>query len=74
MYYKQRKKWKIGELVLDGTFTIYYNSEDDANHYWLYREWWGNGKHKKLIAKYGNLSSIVAYIYEYVLNHDEERR
>ena len=67
--------YKIGMLHPQGTyFDIYYDDKAKNNPYRVYRRYWDRGWHKRLLAKYGNLSSCTAYIHTYVQFHDEESR
>ena len=66
---------KIGMLnAKHKLFEVFYDDKADVNPYRLYEKHWNCGWHKKQLARYGNLSSCMAYIYTYVLNNDEERR
>ena len=71
---------KIGSLMTKGgNITIYRDERSNTNPYRIYLEaYYNDGKHewptmhKKLIVKYGNLSSCTAHIHNYVMNNDEE--
>lgn len=60
---------KIGSVNVYGlgTYTIYLNSKDSANPYWVYKEYYAPGrygttKRKNIQMKYANLSSCVQLI------------
>ena len=71
---------KIGsQRTNGGNITIYRDEKAKVNPYRLYVEAYYNDgkhewptKHKKLIAKYGNLASCTAHIHNYVMQNDEE--
>lgn len=70
--------FKLGSLMtVNGTLAIYKVKEDMYNPYHLYMEFVYVDdkhsyptKHKKLIAKYGNLASCTSYIHDYVMKND----
>lgn len=65
---------KIGELnALAGSFVICYD-ETKYNHYKLYKKWYDNGWHKKLIDSYADLASCTWAIHDFVWQHNEEER
>ena len=74
---------KIGFISLkDGvTFCVYYDNKQKLNKYAIYLEAYVKDdvhewptRHRKLLHRYGNLSSCTAYIHQCVLSHDEESR
>lgn len=66
---------KIGELNTTSIhFVIYYDERDKYNHYKIYKKYWDNGWHRKLLDKYADLYSVTWLINEYVSKHNEEDR
>ena len=66
---------KIGMIHPRGTyFDIYYDDKARCNPYRVYHRYWDRGWHKRLLVKYANLGSCIAYINNYVMGHDEENR
>lgn len=66
---------KVGMLnTKDKLFEVFYDDKTAVNPYRVYEKYWNSGWHRKQLVRYGNLSSCMAYMYTYVLNHDEERR
>lgn len=74
---------KIGSLSIKnlGTLCVYYCPEQKHNRYAIYAEgYYQDDKHdwptnhRKLLHRYGNLSSCTAFVHQCVLSHDEESR
>lgn len=65
---------KIGSLSTRANlFEVYLDNNSKTNPYSIYRKWYDKGWHRKLIVRYGNLSSCTAWIHQYVMDHDEEK-
>ncbi len=41
-----------------------YKTDDTFNSFWLYKTWWMNGEHRKLVAKYGDFCSILCHLQQ----------
>ena len=61
------KTVKIAEIFLGSGYaaTCIKHTEDRTNPYWLYLEWYNMGKHRKLIAKYADMVSVLCHITNY---------
>jgi len=71
---------KIGSISLKGMVaTIYYDDKTNTNPFRLYAEYYTQSeygypmKHRKIIAKYGDLASCTAHIHNFVLKNNIER-
>ncbi len=67
---------KIGELnMTEINFVMYYDEKEKYYHYKLYeREFYNNGWHRGMIAKYQDLNSMMQYLARYTIYHNEESR
>lgn len=45
---------------------IYYDEKDKYNKYKVYMEYYTSGKHRRLLDKYADLRSAVAYVNDYL--------
>ena len=65
---------KIGSLVSRAmTIILYYDDKAKSNPYRIYKKYWDNGWHKKLIEKYENLASCTWWIAHFIQDHDQDR-
>ena len=53
---------KIGEIRSNITFIIKIEDEDKQTPYRVYRRWYDNGWHEKLVDKYRNMYCCILYI------------
>lgn len=60
---------KIGSVHVYGmgTYTIYLNSKDETHPYWVYREYYSDGKHKRLCGKYMSISNCLDLVKDAAL-------
>lgn len=79
---------KIANITLKNgnNMAVYYDRKATSNPYILKEDYvtvehygqgphdWRYVPHTRTVAKYANLSSATAYIHNYVILHDEERR
>lgn len=56
------KQRKILEINDSGLHLICIKTDESVNPYRLYDVWYDLGTHKKLIAKYADLASVLAHI------------
>lgn len=74
----KQKVIKIGSLVYGGgTVTIYHDFNDNMNPFRIYVESYYQDdkhsyptKHRKLVAKYANLTSVIAAIHNSVSEYE----
>lgn len=58
---------KVGELITDSTTLVIYKDEEArCNPYRIYRKWFDEGWHKKLVVKFQDLLSCTYFINDYV--------
>lgn len=51
------------EVSVSGkTYVCIEHLDGRVNPFWLYREWWDQGKHRKLIVKYGDAVSVLYHL------------
>lgn len=52
--------------VSDGSYQfVCIKTDEEINPYRLYRTWWDMGKHRKLIAKYADIGSVLYHIAQH---------
>lgn len=61
---KQRKIMEINE---GRWHLVCIKAEGVNNPYRLYRVWWDGGNHRKLLAKYADIESIMCWLYDHMV-------
>ena len=54
---------KVAEIQLDGFKVICIRDDSKVNPFRVYRVWCDGGKHRKLLVKYGDMTSVLWYLY-----------
>ena len=61
------KTVKVLHIDLGGIeTTCVKHLEDKNNPFWLYAEWYDGKQHRKLIAKYADMVSVLCHITNYL--------
>lgn len=58
---------KIMEINEGKWHLVCIKKDGDVNPYRLYKVWYDMGKHRKLIVKYGEWESVVAWMWDHMV-------
>lgn len=67
------KQSKIMEVNDCGIHLECIKTDDQNNPYRLYRVWWNQGNHRKLIDKYGDFHSVIEWMYQNIKQKEVEQ-
>jgi len=61
------KTVKLAEINLGGmTATCIKQLDGSVNPYWLYANWYDGKSHRKLIAKYADMVSVLCHVTNFL--------
>lgn len=63
MYGVKRKTMKVMEINVEGVSLVcIMDTQTNQNPYKLYRVWYNDGYHRKLLKRYANFVSVIEHI------------
>lgn len=55
-------KKTVAKIIHKGTYRVVFDDNAKGNPYTIYKEWYNEGKHIKVIARYDDMTSCLYHI------------
>lgn len=62
-------KKTVAKIIHKGTYRVVFDDSTRNNPYTIYKEWYNEGKHSKVITKYQDMASCMYHLTEEVIKH-----